>query len=226
MTSLRDLLEASHSFFLFGLLEPATRLRQSLRPILSWRPCCLLRDPDEPEERIAIRERWIAERDYVNDQGTFQLIATAGTPRAYTHRELAPPGTWEGSPACELLQRLGASSRLLVAVPLLPTLEPVMGFDRDAPDPPFGDREKQIAVTALSGLTPRFRQLARLWGLEEGKPLTERERELLCALLTGASEREVAEQVGITWRSAHARIAHIYRKLGVTTRAELMAQFL
>lgn len=226
MTSLRDLIGGSYAFFLFGLLEPAPRLRRSLRQILSWRPCAILRDPDEPMERIAVRERWIAELDYVHDQGTFALIAGAGTPRAFTHRELAPPGTWEGSPSCRLLQRLGASSRLLVAVPLLPTLEAVMGFDRQSPSPPFEDREKRTAVTALSGLTPRLRQLARLYGLESGDPLTDREREILCALLTGAGEQQVAAQVGMTWRSAHARVAHIYRKLGVTTRAELMACFL
>lgn len=226
MVAIRDLIESRYAVFMFGMREPEQRMRDSFESIQGWRPCGLIRDPEEPPERIAIRQQWTAERTYVNERSTYALMDSAGVARAATHRELAPPGTWESSPARDLLQRLGASSRLIAAIPLGPDLEAYMAFDREPPMPEFDERTKQTALAALEGLAPVLLRLARLYGFERGAPLTPRERSLLRALLTGASEKEIAARVDMTWRSAHRRIADIYRKIGVTTRAELMAYFL
>lgn len=226
MVAIRNLIDARYSFLLFGMLDPPERVRDSLEPITGWRPCGFLRDPDEPPERIELRNSWIAKYQYVHDRGTQAFLRDAGVARVATHRAVAPPGTWKESPSRDLMERLGLSSRMIVAVPLAVTLEAYMGFDREPPATEFEEHAQQTALAAVKGLAPVLLRLARLQGLERGAPLTPREQSLLRALLTGASEKEVAEQVNMTWRSAHRRIADVYRKLGVTTRAELMACFL
>jgi DNA-binding CsgD family transcriptional regulator len=53
-----------------------------------------------------------------------------------------------------------------------------------------------------------------------------RERATLSVLLTGASEQQIAARLGISRHTVHDYIKAIHRKLGVTSRAELMARAL
>ena len=49
--------------------------------------------------------------------------------------------------------------------------------------------------------------------------LTDREVEVLRAVAQGASSKEVAQRLGISARTAQHHVAHIYRKIGVSSRA-------
>jgi DNA-binding NarL/FixJ family response regulator len=51
--------------------------------------------------------------------------------------------------------------------------------------------------------------------------LTEREREVARAVATGASNKEVARQLGITERTVKAHVGAIFDKLGVRDRLQL-----
>ena len=53
-------------------------------------------------------------------------------------------------------------------------------------------------------------------------PLSDREREVLRLLALGHTNQEIARQLVISVRTAEAHRAHVMRKLGVTTRAELV----
>ena len=53
--------------------------------------------------------------------------------------------------------------------------------------------------------------------------LTDREREVLDILVTGARTNEIAARLGISDRTVKAHLASIYQKLGVTSRAEAIA---
>src|SRR5262245_29824403 len=53
--------------------------------------------------------------------------------------------------------------------------------------------------------------------------LTEREREVLDVLVTGARTTEIATRLGISDRTVKAHLASIYQKLGVTSRGEAIA---
>ena len=53
--------------------------------------------------------------------------------------------------------------------------------------------------------------------------LTEREREVLDILVTGARTNEIAARLGISDRTVKAHLASIYQKLGVTSRGEAIA---
>ena len=57
-------------------------------------------------------------------------------------------------------------------------------------------------------------------------PLTERELEVLSRVAGGETNRAVAQNLGITERTVKAHLTHIYRKLGVDSRASAVAQAL
>lgn len=54
--------------------------------------------------------------------------------------------------------------------------------------------------------------------------LSEREREVLEAALGGASVRDLAAQLSLTEATVRSHLAHIYAKLGVAGRVELLAR--
>jgi two-component system, NarL family, response regulator NreC len=56
----------------------------------------------------------------------------------------------------------------------------------------------------------------------ESDPLSEREREVLRLLALGHTNQEIAKQLYISVRTAETHRAHIMRKLGLETRAELV----
>ena len=53
--------------------------------------------------------------------------------------------------------------------------------------------------------------------------LSPRERETLDLLLTGQSEKLIAASMGLSVHTTHDHVKSVYRKLGVRSRAELMA---
>jgi|GEM_PF-6052954 DNA-binding CsgD family transcriptional regulator len=53
-------------------------------------------------------------------------------------------------------------------------------------------------------------------------PLTEREREIVGRLLAGRSNREIARDLFLSHQTVKNYVSRIYKKLGVTTRLELM----
>lgn len=56
--------------------------------------------------------------------------------------------------------------------------------------------------------------------------LSPRERQTLHLLLTGAAQKQVAERMGVSLHTAHDYVKAVYKKLGVRSRAELMARAL
>jgi DNA-binding NarL/FixJ family response regulator len=56
--------------------------------------------------------------------------------------------------------------------------------------------------------------------------LSPRLRQMLDALMTGASEKQIADQLGISPHTAHQYVKAVFRRFGVTSRAELMAKAL
>jgi two-component system response regulator NreC len=56
----------------------------------------------------------------------------------------------------------------------------------------------------------------------EADPLSDREREVLRLLALGHTNQEIAKQLFISVRTAETHRAHIMRKLGLETRAELV----
>ena len=52
--------------------------------------------------------------------------------------------------------------------------------------------------------------------------LTPREREIIEAILSAASNRAIADRLGISEQSVKNRLTGLYKKLGVASRVELI----
>lgn len=54
------------------------------------------------------------------------------------------------------------------------------------------------------------------------EPLTEREKNVVALLLQGKSNKQIAQELSVTTRTVEFHISHIYKKLGVSSRAEAL----
>jgi DNA-binding CsgD family transcriptional regulator len=88
---------------------------------------------------------------------------------------------------------------------------------------PYGSRERRL-------IRIFHRELARHIGSalvrEPGEPLVRlppRLRQTLECLLEGDSEKQVAHRMGLSRHTVHEYVTELYRRLGVGTRAELLA---
>jgi DNA-binding CsgD family transcriptional regulator len=59
-----------------------------------------------------------------------------------------------------------------------------------------------------------------------GPTLSRRERETLTLLLAGASEKEIARQLGLSPHTVHGYVKALYRRFGANSRAQLLAHCL
>jgi DNA-binding CsgD family transcriptional regulator len=156
------------------------------------------------------------------DRPTREIVSGWGTRRVRIRSRLAREVV-AGSPSEELMDALSIRDRMIAVHPVDANREVYLVFDRA--EGTFDDRDLLLGKAAVSALGP----LGRSWSLGHLGPrrgLTPRERDVLRELLTGTSEKVGADRVGLTRATFHQHVVSIYRKLEVSSRAELMARFL
>jgi DNA-binding NarL/FixJ family response regulator len=79
-------------------------------------------------------------------------------------------------------------------------------------------RSHDERVAYRFGIQTKKRELRRV------EPLTVRETEVLRELEEGYTNREIAQSLFIEEATVKAHLRHVYEKLGVRTRAELLAR--
>lgn len=174
-----------------------------------------------PAERLRVAE--LTRRHYYTELSDVRtLVAGAGRVRWQLQ---APDGPSHDVRLRALLEALEVGSRICVAVPLAPDCEAYALLDRGPREAVFTERDAELIAQAMNGLAVHLRAAALGRGvLPLGRLLTPREREVLDHLGTGRSEKEIAAELGLTVRSTHQIVVAVYRKLGVQSRPELMAQ--
>ena len=123
----------------------------------------------------------------------------------------------------------GIKDRMWVGCPVNADVESGFIFDRleRSDKGRFTAEDKARAVFLLQGINWFHRRLVLSRGITAGRsPCTPAERKALGLLLTGKSEKEIADALGLSLGTVHSRITAIYRKFGVRGRAELMALWL
>ena len=100
--------------------------------------------------------------------------------------------------------------------------------DRDAAAATFAEAEAVLAGCRDPGALPvRLAAARRAAGLARGAAavtLTERELTVLQLLEGGRSEREIGRELFLSFNTVHTHVKAVYRKLGVSSRAEALAR--
>jgi DNA-binding CsgD family transcriptional regulator len=147
-----------------------------------------------------------------------------------TRRELIDDRDWYGSSHFNELRRQSRLDACLNSFASLSApgddVSHVITLHRPLGDRPFGSRERLMVHWFQHELVPLVgRQLA-----SAREPslmaLSPRQRQTLKCLLAGASEKQIAERLGIRQPTVHEYVTAIYRHFGVHSRAELLARWL
>lgn len=144
--------------------------------------------------------------------------------RNYSFRRDLPP-EWFDSPFYQShYASMGVHDAVFVAFPLNAYAESHFGFySRET----FSQADIDLLSYALRSLKWFHRQVMLTHGaLIAQSPLTPAEQKVLKCLLTEASEKQIAEQIGLATSTVHQYVVTVYRKYGVNSRAGLMSLWL
>lgn len=124
-------------------------------------------------------------------------------------------------------RQTNVNDRLWVVFPVTANTESCFVIDKVGDKRSFLEDEIRLAGQYLRGLKWFHRQALISYGLGVSTvSLTPTEHRVLCCLLAGNSEKEIAAKLEITTGSAHQYCVKIYEKYGVSGRAKLMALWL
>jgi DNA-binding CsgD family transcriptional regulator len=98
-------------------------------------------------------------------------------------------------------------------------------FHREWRAKPFNRRQREMLRIFIDELHHLHRDGVLDPPAAPGPRLTGREAEVLQRLLKGDSMKETASRLGLSAHTVHDHVKSLYRKFGVSTRAELLAQF-
>jgi len=147
-----------------------------------------------------------------------------GKYRTYSFRRELPPEWFDRSFYKLHYGAVGTHDAVFVAFPLNQDAESHFGFySRDT----FTDDQIARLAYALRGIKWFHRHLMLSHGLlTASSQLTPAERKILQFLLTDATEKRIAQEVGMAVSTVHQYVVSIYRKFGVRSRAGLMSLWL
>lgn len=162
----------------------------------------------------------------VPDPLTLGLIRDAGQFRARRLCELVESG-WLERAYAQLDDPSEAVDGVLVATPVRAGTESWFVFTRRPERGRFSELERDVLGNALRGLLWFQRRLLLWHGLLPGQSLlTAAERRVLAHALDGATDKEVASRLEAGVHTTREHMATLYRKFGVSSRAELLALWL
>lgn len=142
------------------------------------------------------------------------------------HLDNAPGATPEMARKDGLYRYYEVQDRLVGIHAISPSLEVYFYLDRETGEK-FGTLERDQLQYILEELGPFCRRLAFSYGALGGQvKLSPRERETFLFLLGDKSEKEIAAELGLSLRSAHQNVVSVYRKLGFSSRASLMSNWM
>jgi len=196
-------------------------------PLSGWR----LGSIQTPLSSLPLRMRESVRR-LANDPGDSTGALTAGAGAFRTYRlsagDLVDPDAFGKTEHFDVHYRQrGISDRIWVVFPVNADAESYFLIDKCGEGQRFSQDDVHLAAQALRGIKWFHRQLMLSHGLGVGEgALTDAERGVLHALLSGATERQVADRMHLAPGTVHQYAVRIYRKFEVGSRAELMALWL
>lgn len=154
-------------------------------------------------------------------------------------RPAGPPRAAPAAAVVDFFQPRNTQDQLICVVRLQRHQGAVLAFNRSRRG--FSGREREIVQTLVSHLrqavlhrervawlTAAMRRAGRDTERRRGAAvrlpaLTGREEEVVAGLVNGLTDREIAHLLKVSERTVHKHLEHIYRKLGLNTRAQVAA---
>ena len=188
-----------------------------------------------PETLLRWEQSYLETRAYGEHPTWEPAFATPGVARCFLRRDIVHDRVWYNSPhVMEYSRSFDADDLVSAIVPIGGGAELCVVGMRGWGDTGFTARERQILLLLAqhtAWLARRPDPLVSFARGQTGAPvaiaqLAPRHRSVLELLAAGRSEKQIAAALGISPRTAHKYIEQIYRALGVSSRAELMALFI
>ncbi len=195
---------------------------------LGWRGRAVVHLDWTDLKRSVVAEAMKAQEIDGGVPSSIEMAKIAGHFRTLTLRELHDRRTFEKTEhyrACFL--PFDITDRLWCVFPVNEDCEVAYLLDRCGKRRGFTKRDKEIVASTLRGLKWFHRQTLLAHGvmLGDGR-LTAGERKLLSRLLTGRTEKEIADDLALSFATTRSYIKTLYKKFGVHGWAGLMALWL
>ena len=119
---------------------------------------------------------------------------------------------------------IGVLSRMVSITPVGENIEVMLLHNRRHER--FTEEDADIGIGIAQVLSRCARQWSFRLGVLSGRVFSKREQQVLLSLLRGQSEKEGAASLEISEAYFHQVVVRLYRQIGVSSRAELMAAYI
>ncbi|WP_245820997.1 response regulator transcription factor [Geodermatophilus pulveris] len=156
---------------------------------------------------------WQREAWEVNDR----ISGYSSLDTALARRQPSKPGTaflWSSSPG----ETLRAVSPPDLVIPILQERDRSIAWVLGRLKGHFSNEEVGLATLLIPGLLTRVRCVSTEAPTATRSELTARENAVLDLMAAGLTNRVIARQLGISERTVHKHVQHIYQKLGCHDR--------
>lgn len=189
--------------------------------------------------RLRTAERWLPSTEHSQEfirkvlahmdrdpgMSTRKIISQSGHFRSYRLRDgFINFEKFRNTPQYQMyFQQGNITDRIWCVFPVNQDTESLFCFDRHNRRKHFTEEQEQLVAQTLRGIKWFHRQLLLNHGLLVGKtPLSPAHRRLLPHLLSGKSEKEIAEAMDLSRATTHKYVTDIYRSFDVKSRVELV----
>jgi DNA-binding CsgD family transcriptional regulator len=178
-----------------------------------------------PRQRAFWYQHYIVEREYARGL-TFQRFTALSAPLLTRSREqLVDDTTWYRSAEFQEMHRQWEADDLLASVRRWDNPPHIFGLTlaRSLGERKHGGRERRLVHLFMDELSRYLGKSLALPHEDLFAALSPRLRQTLECLLEGDSEKQVAARLGLSRHTVHQYVTDLYRRLGVSSRAELLA---
>jgi DNA-binding CsgD family transcriptional regulator len=222
--SLCDIVDARNADWI-GVVRLADVSRED--PAHGWRPPVVHFLHATEQIKASVKEQTRRLDQKMINVAARAMVARSGRFRACRLSDLVPPEWFESEFYRSYYHDCGHTDAVYVAFPINEDAESYFGIFRGIGQAAFSEEERDTLAYVLRGIKWFHRQLLLSHGLLVAQaPLTQVERRVLQGLLTGATEKQIAAEVGQSHHTTHEYVSAIYRKFGVNNRSTLMALWL
>jgi DNA-binding CsgD family transcriptional regulator len=147
-----------------------------------------------------------------------------GRARTILRQDVVPDERWPIMAAD--LRELGFGEVLYTTYPLGADGYSCLGLQRRVGKPPFTDRERCLVHVAFQNVEWLHGEGLKTDAGRVALRLSPRQREVLLLLLKGDSQKKIASKLEISLHTVADYMKQIYRQFEVSSRGELLAQFI